>query len=269
MEQPHSASKTPASHPVLETRGLSKSFGAVVAVDSIDLEIYAGELLALIGDNGAGKSTLVKLLSGALRPDSGELILRGEKVSFSSPHEARMRGLETVYQDLALAQVLDVAGNLFLGRELVYRVPFLPRLLSPLNRRAMARRATERIQDLEIQLPAVSNHPVDRLSGGQRQAVAIARGAAWATEVLFMDEPTAALGGKQSTAVLTLARRLVTEGLAVVLITHTLPYVMEYADRIVVLRRGSKVADLPRAQATPEQLVSLIVGFDPASAEVV
>jgi ABC-type sugar transport system ATPase subunit len=233
-----------------------------VAADTIDLEINAGEVLALIGDNGAGKSTLVNMLSGALRPDAGELELRGEPVSFANPHEARMRGIEIVYQDLALSQVLDVAGNLFLGRELVYRSRFLPRSLCVLNRRAMANEATARLDGLGVNLPSVSRHLVDKLSGGQRQAVAIARGAAWATEVLFMDEPTAALGVKQSQAVLGVMKRLASQGLAIVLITHTLPYVMDYADRIVVLRRGKKVADLARQDATPELLVSLIVGLE-------
>ena len=256
------APPTSTTDVVLQARGLSKAYGAVVAVDSVDLDIRAGEVLALIGDNGAGKSTMVKMLSGALRPDSGELHLRGEPVTLSSPHDARARGIEIVYQGLALSEVLDISGNVFLGRELVYRVPFLPRSVSVLNRRAMARRTTERLKGLEIELPAVTKHSVDRLSGGQRQSVAVARAAAFATEVLFLDEPTAALGVKQSTAVLTLARRLAAEGLGVVLITHTLPFVMEYTDRIVVLRRGRKVAELMTDEATPERLVSLIVGFD-------
>jgi fructose transport system ATP-binding protein len=247
---------------VLRADRLTKSYGAVVAVNSIDLDIRAGEVLAIIGDNGAGKSTLVKMLCGALRPDAGNLLLRGEKVTFSSPHEARARGIEIVYQDLALSQVLDVAGNVFLGREIVYKVPFLPRSLSVMNRRVMARRTAERISDLEISVPAITKHLVDHLSGGQRQAVAVARAAAFATSVLFMDEPTAALGVNQSAAVLSLATRLAAEGQAVVIITHTLPYVMEYSDRIVVLRRGRKVADLATSDATPEKLVSLIVGFD-------
>jgi ABC-type sugar transport system ATPase subunit len=251
--------------PVLEARGLCKRYGSVLAAQSIDLEIRPGELLALIGDNGAGKSTLINMLNGARRPDEGEIYHRGENITFESPLEARLRGIETVYQDLALAPRLDVAGNLYLGRELVYKLGFLPKNLSILNRRAMRRGAIERLRRLEITVADVSG-PLRHLSGGQRQAVAIARAAAWATDVLFMDEPTAALGVKQSHAVLTLARRLAEEGVAVVLITHTLPHVMEFADRVVVLRQGSKVADMPRAEATPEQLVSLIVGFDPGSA---
>lgn len=247
---------------VLEARQLCKRYGAATAVDSIDLAICTGEVLAVIGDNGAGKSTLVNMLSGAIRPDSGAIILRGETVNFSDPHEARTSGVEIVRQDLGLSDVLDVAGNLFLGRELVHHMPLLPRSLRALNRREMTRRSRERFDGLGLTLPTVSNQSVARLSGGQRQAVAIARGAAWASEVLFMDEPTAALGVQQSTMVLELLRRLARDGLAIVLITHTLPFVMEYADRIVVLRRGRKVADILPAQTTPEKLVSLIVGFD-------
>lgn len=246
--------------PLLEARRLTKRYGSVLAVESIDLDLFGGEVLALIGDNGAGKSTLVKLLSGALRPDEGEIRLRGEEVTFETPHEARLRGIETIHQDLAVDPALDVAGNVYLGRELVYS--FLPRPIAILRRGAMARGARERLEDLEIDLPAVTGAPVASLSGGQRQAVAIARAAAWATDVLFMDEPTAHLGVNQSRATLRLARQMAERGLAIVLITHTLPHVMEYADRIVVLRHGRSVADLPRAAATPEQLVSLIVGFD-------
>lgn len=245
---------------VLETKGLTKYYGAVLAVDSVDLTLLGGEILALIGDNGAGKSTLVKLLSGAIQPDSGEISLRGETIVFGTPLEARIRGIETIHQDLAVDPALDVAGNVYLGREIVY--PFLPRPIAVLRRRAMARAARERMKDLEIDLPAVTGTPVGKLSGGQRQAVAIARASAWATEVLFMDEPTAHLGVNQSRSTLTLARQMADHGLAVVLVTHNLPHVMEYADRIVVLRHGRKVADIPRSAATPERLVSLIVGFD-------
>lgn len=251
-----------AETPVVECRGLTKRFGSVVAVDSVDLDIRGSEVLALIGDNGAGKSTLVKMICGAIQPDMGEIFLQGELVSFETPHEARMRGIETIWQDLALAPSLDVAGNLYVGREVVYGR--LPRILGLLNRRAMARGAEERLRGLEISLPAISGVPVANLSGGQRQAVAIARAAAWATDALMMDEPTAALGVKQSQATLELARSIAARGLAVVLITHNLPHVMQYADRIVVLRHGRKVADLPRSDATPERLVSLIVGFESA-----
>ena len=249
-----------AETPVVECRGLTKRFGSIVAADSIDLEIRGGEVLALIGDNGAGKSTLVKMISGATHPDNGEILLQGEAVSFETPHDARMRGIETIWQDFALAPSLDVAANLYIGREIVYGR--LPRILGLLNRRAMARGAEERLRHLEISLPAISGVPTANLSGGQRQAVAVARAAAWATQALIMDEPTAALGVKQSQATLELAKSVASRGLAVVIITHNLPHVMEYADRIVVLRHGRKVADIAQSEATRERLVSLIVGFE-------
>lgn len=252
--------------PVLEARGLTKRYGAVVASNSIDLQIYPGEVLALIGDNGAGKSTLVKMLSGALQPDAGELLVDGEGVQFTTPQDAREKGVEIVYQHLALSEILDIAGNLFVGRELVHRIPFLPKSLSVLNRRAMERQSAERLDDLQIKIPKATNDMVRELSGGQRQAVAVARGAAWAKRVLLLDEPTAALGVQQSEMVLRVIKQLAGAGLAVVLITHTLPFVMECADRVVVLRRGNLVGDLPIAEATPEHMVSLIVGFEEASA---
>ena len=247
--------------PVLEAKGLSKRFGPVVAADNVDLELRAGELLALIGDNGAGKSTLVKLLCGALQPDAGEILHHGQTVRFHTPLDARLSGIETIFQDLALAPNLDVAGNLFVGREEVYRIRWLPKILSPVNRKVMNRVAAQRIEELRVSVPSISKIPVERFSGGQRQAVAVARAASWATDVVFMDEPTAALGVAQSAAVLDLARRLTRRGLAVVLITHNLPQVMEAADRIVVLRQGRKIADLRREEATEHLLVSLIVGF--------
>jgi ABC-type sugar transport system ATPase subunit len=253
-------------HPVLEARGLTKRYGAVLASNAIDLKIYPGEVMALIGDNGAGKSTLVKMLSGALEPDEGSLLLDGEPTDFSTPLDARLRGVEIVYQDLALSEILDIAGNMFLGREVVHKIPFWPASLSVLNRRAMEKQSAERLGDLAIRLPATSKRMVRELSGGQRQAVAVARGAAWATRVLLLDEPTAALGVRQSEMVLKVVRRLAQSGLAVVLITHTLPFVMECADRVVVLRRGNLVGDLPIAEATAEHLVSLIVGFDEKAA---
>jgi simple sugar transport system ATP-binding protein len=244
----------------LEAKGISKHYGGVKALEHVDLEIRKGELLALIGDNGAGKSTLVSILCGAARPSAGQLFHRGEPVEFDGPLDARLRGIEAVYQDLALAPFLDVASNLYLGRELVRKWPLGG--LGMLNRRAMARETARRLDELGVSLPSVAGTPVRRLSGGQRQAVAVARAAAWASDVLFLDEPTASLGVQQSEAVLELCRRLVRREAAVVLITHTLPYVMDCADRIVVLRHGRKVADMPRSEATSEGLVSLIVGFD-------
>ena len=256
-------SDSPSEHEVvLEARQLTKHYGGVVANEGVDVAFRSHEIVAIIGDNGAGKSTLVKMLSGALPPDSGEIIYKGESVKFDGPLDARQRGIEIVYQDLALAPFLDVVGNLFLGRE----ITFGPRTLGVMDRRAMAREASRQLQELEITLPRLTRLPVARLSGGQQQAVAVARAAAWARTVLFMDEPTAALGVRQSRAVLELARRLAKRGTAVVLITHTLPFVMEFADRIIVLRHGRKVADMATSDATPEHLVSLIVGFAPGLA---
>ena len=247
---------------VLEGRGISKYYGSVVALESVDVEIKRGEVLALVGDNGAGKSTLVKVLCGAVKADRGEVVHRGKEVHFDSPHDAREGGIETVWQDLALAADVDVAGNVYLGREIT-RGKWGPRLLRVLNRKAMAEGAAQRLQALRVTtIPTVAGMPTVLLSGGQRQSVAVARAAAWATDVLFMDEPTAALGVKQSKAVLELARSAAEQDLAVVVITHALPHVMEIADRIVVLRHGHKVANLQRAEATPERIVSLIVGFE-------
>jgi simple sugar transport system ATP-binding protein len=253
------------SEAVLEGKGLTKHYGPVVAAESVDFGVFPGEIVALVGDNGAGKSTLVKMLSGATPPDRGEIVHRGERVSFASPHDARARGIETIYQDLALAQNRDVAANLFLGREVLYGGILRP--FGLLNRRAMIRASDARLRELGIQLPFVAGLPVARLSGGQRQAVAVARAAAWATDVLFMDEPTAALGVKQSKAVLDLAQRIAERGVGVVLITHVMPHVMAVANRLVVLRHGRKVADLASRDVTTEELVALIVGFDPESGD--
>jgi fructose transport system ATP-binding protein len=247
--------------PTLETRGLAKAYGSVVAVDSIDLSISAGEVLAIVGDNGAGKSTLLKMLCGALEPDAGEILYNGSPVKLESPHHARSLGIETVWQDLALDSGLDIAGNIYMGRELVHG-QFGPRMLRLLNRKGMARGAAERLHPLRITVPPVTGVPADRLSGGERQAVAVARAAAWAGSVLLMDEPTAALGVKQSGAVLALARRIAELGKSVVMITHTIAHVMEFADKVAVLRHGRCVADLRCDEVTPESLVALIVGFD-------
>ena len=248
---------------VLEGRGVSKYYGTVVALESVDVEIKQGRGAR---DRGRQRRGQVNAREGAVwsgsSPTKGEVVHRGEVVQFDSPHEARARGIETVWQDLALAANVDVAGNIYLGREIL-RGKWGPRLLRVLNRKAMAEGAAERLQGLRVTtIPTVAGLPTDLLSGGQRQSVAVARAAAWATDVLFMDEPTAALGVKQSKAVLDLARRVARQGLGVVVITHALPHVMEVSDRIVVLRHGRMVANLMRTEATPERIVSLIVGFE-------
>jgi fructose transport system ATP-binding protein len=245
---------------ILECQRLYKQFGGVVAVDSIDLAIVRGQILAVIGDNGAGKSTLIKMLCGAMKPDAGKILYEGKQVTFAGPLDARMRGIETVYQDLALIPTMDVAQNLFLGREMVRRPWGIPTRV--LKRRAMVKSTATHLSELSVSVPAVKGLSVDRLSGGQRQGIAIARALTWESGVLIMDEPTAALGVRQSETVLTLAKRVADRGSAVLLISHSLPHVMNFADRIVVLFQGKTVADMTASDATPEDLVSLMVGQD-------
>jgi simple sugar transport system ATP-binding protein len=248
---------------VLRGTGLSKAYGTVTALDGVDVEIRAGQITAIVGDNGAGKSTLIKILSGATRPDSGTIEFAGRQVSLGSPTAARSLGIETVYQDLALAPNRDVVENLFLGRELCRGGVLTP--FRVLDRRGMRRRAESQIAELEVNVPRISGIPIGRMSGGQRQAIAIARAAFWAQRVMFMDEPTAALGVRESGAVLRLAKRVAERGLAVVLISHVMPHVTELADRIIVLRHGRLVAQI-EGQVTTERLVGLIVGVDAGEA---
>jgi simple sugar transport system ATP-binding protein len=240
--------------PVLEARGISKRYGSVVALNGADFAAYSGEVVALIGDNGAGKSTLVKSLSGAIRPDSGEILVNGTPVKLASPLDARKHGIETVYQDLALAPDLDAAANLHLGREL-YLIPFLKVLNKPL----MRKRAVEHFSELGVELKDVTA-PVAALSGGQRQSVAVARAVAFASRIIFMDEPTAALGVKQRRLVLDNIRKVRDRGIAVVLISHNMPEVLAVADRVEVLRLGERVASYRAGDATVEQLVGAMTG---------
>ncbi|MEP7022428.1 MAG: ATP-binding cassette domain-containing protein [Actinomycetota bacterium] len=240
--------------PVLEAHGLTRHYGQVLALDRADFTAFPGEVVALIGDNGAGKSTLVKTLAGAIRPDSGDILVDGEAVQLASPLDARKHGIEAVYQDLALAPDLDAAANLHLGRE-IYRVPFL----RVLNRRAMRERAIEAFAELGIQLRDVSA-PVATLSGGQRQSVAVARAVAFASRIIFMDEPTAALGVLQRGRVLDTIRRVRDSGVSVVLVSHNMPEVLAVADRIEVLRMGRRVAAFTASQTSVEELVGAMTG---------
>src|SRR5947209_8232112 len=217
--------------PVLEARDIAKRYGSVVALESADFEVYGGEIVALIGDNGAGKSTLIKILSGAVRPDEGTILLRGQPVEFHSPRDARAAGIETVYQDLALAPDLDVAANLFLGREITQ--PGLLGRLDFYNQRAMREQAARHLQDLKVNLRSI-RQTVDTLSGGQRQSVAVARAVFWGKDIVILDEPTAALGVAQSGMVLELMRRVRDAGTAVIFISRNMPHVFEVADRISV-----------------------------------
>jgi simple sugar transport system ATP-binding protein len=241
------------SEPLLEARGIHRSFGQVHALRGADFTVYEGEIVALVGDNGAGKSTLVKILSGADQPDSGEILIEGRPVRLVSPHAARDLGIETVYQDLALATDLDPAANLFLGRE-IFRPGLLGRL-GFLDKRAMARDTAREMERLGVQLKDATAS-VAALSGGQRQSVAVARAAMWARRVIFMDEPTAALGVVQTEQVLELVRRVRDAGTAVVLISHNMPQVLEVADRVEVLRLGARVARFAAADATVGDLVA-------------
>ncbi len=243
--------------PVLEARGLSRSFGSVRALDACDFDVYAGEVVALIGDNGAGKSTLVKAMTGNLDVDAGSLLLDGEPVAFKSPQDASAVGIEVVHQDLALAPHLNPAQNMFLGREIMAKG--LLGKLGFMDRAAMMRRSAESFADLGSAVRSLVP-PVGSMSGGQKQSVAIARSVAWANRVLFLDEPTAALGVVQTANVLDMIRRVRNSGVAVVLISHSMPHVLEVADRVQVLRLGRRVATLPAAGATVEQLVGAMTG---------
>ena len=254
---------TPA--PILEARGIVKRYGHVVALDGADLELYPGEILAIIGDNGAGKSTLIKALSGALQPDEGEIRLDGEPAHFRSPRDARRAGIETVYQDLAVAPALDIASNIFLGREMRRRGP-QGSVLRMLNKGAMRREATRHFAELKIGIRSMSQ-PVENLSGGQRQGVAVARAAAWAQRVVIMDEPTAALGVKETRQVLDLIQRVRERGLPVILISHDMPHVFELADRIQIMRLGRRVAVVTPQTHTMPEAVAIMTGATRAELE--
>lgn len=248
---------------VLSGEHLSKRFGSVVAVDDVSLQIRSGEILAIVGDNGAGKSTVVKMLAGALEPDGGAIYVDGRRVHFRDVHDARQCGIETVYQDLALTPNLDVAANFFLGRELV--LGGIVGAMGFLNRRKMRQVAQQALDQLQIQIPKVTGTPVARLSGGQRQSVAVARAMFWASRVLMMDEPTAALGVAEAQAVLGLVKRAATQhGMSIVMVSHVLPHVIALADRVLVMRHGRKVAEMERDEVSQERLISLIVGFEQA-----
>lgn len=248
---------------ILRGRGLSKSYGPVTALDDVDIDIRAGEIVAIVGDNGAGKSTLVKVLSGAVQPDRGAIEIQGDAVELKGPQVARRHGIETVFQELALVPNRDVVANLFLGRELTRKG--LLGMVGVLDKREMRRRATEQIGSLDVNIPRATGYPIGDMSGGQRQAVAVARAGFWATTAMLMDEPTAALGVRESQKVLALARRVADRGLAVVVISHILPHVMELADRVVVMRHGKKVAELTE-DISSDRLVAMIVGLDSKAA---
>jgi ABC-type sugar transport system ATPase subunit len=243
---------------VLAVRGASKRFGVVSALEDFDLDVRRGEVLALLGDNGAGKSTLIKCLNGVHRLDSGVIEMDGVPVAIRTPADARALGIETVYQDLALFDNLRPTDNFYAGRELAGPA-WLPRSLRLLKRKRMTESTREVLERLQVSLPDFQT-TVGLMSGGQRQAVAVSRAAAFAAKVVILDEPTAALGVRESRRVLDLILRLRSENRAVIVVSHAMDHVMEIADRAVVLRRGRKVGELAPSSETYTEIVSLIVG---------
>lgn len=245
--------------PVLQAKGLVKTFGRVVALDGADFELYPGEVLAVIGDNGAGKSSLIKCLSGAYLPDRGEILLDGRRVTLRRPLEARALGIETVYQTLAVAPALDIASNLFLGRE--RRKPgLLGSVFRMLDGAGMRRRAMDEMTGLGIGTLQNMGQAVETLSGGQRQAVSVARAAAFGSKVIILDEPTAALGVRESAQVLRLIQNLRDRGMPVILISHNMPQVFEVADRIHVQRLGSRAAVVSPRTVSITDVVAIVTG---------
>lgn len=241
---------------LLSVRNITKNFGAVEALKGVSFDVDLGEVVALAGDNGAGKSVLIKSVSGVHHPDSGEIVFDGQSVSFTGPHEARALGIETIYQDLALADNLSIGGNIFLGREPMRR---LWGVLPVLDRKAMAEAARETMARLDFHVSRL-NAPVSNFSGGQRQAVAIGRAVYWNAQILIMDEPTAALGVPEQRKVLALIRQLKTQGRGVIFISHNLQDIFAVADRIVVLRRGNTAGERQIADTNPDEIVKLMVG---------
>jgi ABC-type sugar transport system ATPase subunit len=245
------------SEPILSIRNMVKRFGGLTAVNDVSLDVNKGEVVALLGDNGAGKSTLIKCVSGVHQQDSGEIWFEGKKHSFARPVEAQREGIETIYQDLALANNLDVAANIFLGREAKRR--YLGGLIKTLDERHMRKEAASGLAALDIHFPTLTQ-PIESLSGGQRQAVAIARAIYWNARLMIMDEPTNNLGVPEQQKVLELIRKLRDQGVPVILITHTMPDVFAVADRIIVMHRGRKVTEKKTADTSASELVQYMVG---------
>jgi len=249
---------------VLQAIGLTKRYGQVVALDGADFELASGEILAVVGDNGAGKSSLIKVLTGAIVPDAGAVFLDGRPVHFRKPLDARLAGIETVYQELAVATQLNITQNLFLGRE-IRRPGLAGRLLRMLDKARMRQQAADHMRNLGIRIQSI-NQKVETLSGGQRQAVAVARAAAWGRKVVILDEPTAALGVRETRQVLDLIKRVRDQGLCVVLISHSMPDVFEIADRIHIHRLGRRAAVVSPKTTSMSDVVGVMTGALPAEA---
>ena len=245
------------NEPLLSVRGLTKTFGGLVAVDNVSFDVARGEVVGLLGDNGAGKSTLIKCISGVHAAEDGEIVFDGERVQFTSPMEARRVGIETIYQDLALANNLDVGANIFLGREVKRRR--LGGLIQTLDDTRMREQSRQTLDSLQIRFPSMTA-PIEKLSGGQRQAVAIARAVYWDARLMIMDEPTNNLGVPEQHKVLELIRMLKGRGVPVILITHVMPDALAVTDRIIVMHRGRKVAEKITAGTHAEELVQYMVG---------
>jgi len=244
---------------LLQVNNLTKRFGGLTAVNNISLDVNIGEVIGLVGDNGAGKSTLIKMISGVYAPDDGEMFFEGQKIDFISPRDARDKGIETIYQDLALAENLDVGSNIFLGREILRS--YLGGAIKTVDRTKMREEAVKALDRLNIQLPSLTQQVLN-LSGGQRQAVAIARSIYWNAKLMIMDEPTAALGVHEQRKVLRLVKTLCDQGVPVIIISHNMQDVFAVATRIIVLRRGKKVGERKVDQTSPDEIVSLMVGAE-------
>jgi fructose transport system ATP-binding protein len=245
--------------PILKTRGLVKRYGRVTALDQCDFDLYPGEILGVIGDNGAGKSTLIKAMSGALKPDEGEMFLDGKPINFHSPQDARAAGIETVYQNLALSPALSIADNMFLGRE-IRKPGLLGSLFRKLDRAEMEKQSRDKMSELGLLTIQSISQAVETLSGGQRQGVAVARAVAFGSRVIIMDEPTAALGVKESRRVLELIKDVKARGLPIILISHNMPHVFEVADRIHIHRLGKRLCVINPKDYTMSDAVSFMTG---------
>ncbi len=253
--------------PILKAHNLVKKYGRVTALDHCDFELMPGEILAVIGDNGAGKSTLIKAVSGAVQPDEGDIYLEGEKVSFASPLQARDRGIETVYQTLAMSPALSIADNMFMGRE-IRKPGILGTVFRKLDRTKMEQLARDKLSELGLMTIQNINQAVETLSGGQRQGVAVARAAAFGSKVIILDEPTAALGVKESRRVLELIQDVKSRGIPIILISHNMPHVFEVADRIHIHRLGKRICMIDPKDYTMSDAVAFMTGAKEPPAEL-